>query len=79
MSNQHPLRRSRVPRPADPERIMNRYVLPPMFTAAALCVAMMCLAIVDGVWIASVLAVPTILLAHTAAQCHRLPPVERRR
>lgn len=78
MSTQHPLRQSRVP--ADPERIMNRYALPLMFTAAsALCLAMRCLALVDGVWIASVLAVPAIVLAHTAASATRLPPVERPR
>ena len=61
-------------RPPAPERLMARYVPPTMLTAVArFCLALMCLAIVDGFWLAAhMLAVLAILLACAAAACRRV-------
>lgn len=61
-------------RPAAPERLMARYVPPTMLAAVSrFCLALMCLAILDRVWIAAhMLAVLAILLACAAAACRRV-------
>ena len=57
-------------------RLMNRYILPAMFTSVVIfCLLLMCAAILDGApAVVLALAVPALLLTRTVAACRASTP-----